>query len=180
MKAAAQPAYVVHLRSAAGVVGMRTGFPGNASSRWLISVLLIAFAFQALIPRGYMPAADRPFALQLCPDGLPPKLLKRAADFHAAHHSHDAHQQHAAHHARGAADDHAQHEPGEPTTQHESSFSQFCAFGAAAGVAGPLPHALIAFVAPHAPARLVPVEAFRPRAARSVRTQQPRAPPVLA
>jgi hypothetical protein len=150
------------------------------TSHWQIGVLLIAFAFQALIPRGYMPSADRPFTLQLCPDGLPARLLEPAADSHAAHHAHQADHPHDSLHAHAAADDDAHHEPGEPATQHESSFSQFCAFGAAAGVAGPLPHALIAFVAPHAPARLVPVEAFRPRAARSVRTQQPRAPPVLA
>jgi hypothetical protein len=42
---------------------------------WVISTLLIALVVRALIPAGFMPATDRPFSFQVCPDGFPAELL---------------------------------------------------------------------------------------------------------
>jgi hypothetical protein len=41
----------------------------------VISALLVALVVRALIPAGFMPAADRPFSFQICPDGFPAALL---------------------------------------------------------------------------------------------------------
>ena len=61
----------------------------NRRSRDLItSILLVALAFRAYVPMGFMPASGTPFALELCRDGFP------APD--AAHHQHhhgDSHAQ---------------------------------------------------------------------------------------
>jgi hypothetical protein len=40
------------------------------------SILLVAFAVRALIPPGFMPATDRPFALEICWEGLPSGVLQ--------------------------------------------------------------------------------------------------------
>lgn len=72
---------------------------------WVISTLLIALVVRALIPAGFMPATDRPFSFQVCPDGFPAELLSHAgkalpasggsaaadagAMEHAGHHHHD-------------------------------------------------------------------------------------------
>jgi len=95
---------------------MRRLFSQN-QRRWLISALLIALVVRALIPAGFMPATDRPFSFQICPDGYPAQLLKSALDPHAAHHHHDD-------------------SPG-GTHNHASASSEHCVFAAATG-AGPL------------------------------------------
>lgn len=41
----------------------------------LLSALLLAFALRALIPIGFMPAADGTLSLMICPGGLPLALL---------------------------------------------------------------------------------------------------------
>ena len=46
---------------------------------WVISALLVAVVVRALIPAGFMPATDRPFSFQICPDGFPAALLSDAA-----------------------------------------------------------------------------------------------------
>jgi hypothetical protein len=46
---------------------------------WVISTLLVALLVRALIPAGFMPASDRPFSFQVCPDGFPAALLSDAA-----------------------------------------------------------------------------------------------------
>ena len=66
---------------------------------WVISTLLIALVVRALIPAGFMPATDRPFSFQVCPDGFPAELLSDAgkalpsggdsAAKPAGHHHHD-------------------------------------------------------------------------------------------
>lgn len=48
--------------------------------RWVIGTLLIALIVRALIPVGFMPATDRPFSFQICPDGFPAALLHGVAD----------------------------------------------------------------------------------------------------
>jgi hypothetical protein len=45
----------------------------------VISTLLVALVVRALIPAGFMPATDRPFSFQICPDGFPAQLLQDLA-----------------------------------------------------------------------------------------------------
>jgi hypothetical protein len=47
---------------------------------WVISTLLVALLVRALIPAGFMPATDRPFSFQICPDGFPAALLQNPSD----------------------------------------------------------------------------------------------------
>jgi hypothetical protein len=44
----------------------------------MASIMLVAFASRALIPVGFMPATHRPFAIEICWDGLPADLLAHA------------------------------------------------------------------------------------------------------
>lgn len=39
------------------------------------AVMLFAFAVRALIPQGFMPATNRPFSFEICPEGLPAPLM---------------------------------------------------------------------------------------------------------
>ncbi len=127
--------------------------------RWLISALLIALVVRALIPAGFMPATDRPFSFQICPDGYPAHLLKAAHDPHAAHQHHDD----------GAGDTH----------NHSSASFEHCVFAAAAG-AGPfafvptLSAVAVSVGAPEFFLASASVESQRHR------IQQPRGPPALS
>ena len=57
--------------------------PSNKATRKLISaVLLLAFALRALIPPGFMPATDRPFMVEICPEGFPAELLMLGGHHH--------------------------------------------------------------------------------------------------
>ena len=93
---------------------------------WVISALLVAVVVRALIPAGFMPATDRPFSFQVCPDGFPAALLSDAAAGAAVHDDGGASQEpgpaaHAGHHhgddgavavdstGRGDAPAHAEH-----------------------------------------------------------------------
>jgi hypothetical protein len=69
----------------------------RVSLLWLV---LAAFALRALIPIGFMPAADGSLSLQICDEGLPAWLLLHAADgaphgqampAGPVHHSHEDH-----------------------------------------------------------------------------------------
>jgi hypothetical protein len=50
--------------------------------RLIAGVMLLAFALRALIPQGFMPASDRPFALEICPEGFPAQLLMLGGHHH--------------------------------------------------------------------------------------------------
>ena len=136
---------------------MRRLFSQN-QRRWLISALLIALVVRALIPAGFMPATDRPFSFQICPDGYPAHLLKAAQDPHAAHHHDDS---------TGG------------THEHSSARSEHCVFAAAAGAA---PFAFVPTLcavavglgAPDFFLTSLTVESQRHR------IQQPRGPPALS
>ncbi len=59
-------------------------------------VVLLAFALRALIPIGFMPAADGSLSLTICDEGFPAGLVHPAAHGPAAsagagHHSHEDH-----------------------------------------------------------------------------------------
>jgi len=85
---------------------------------WVISTLLIALFVRALIPAGFMPATDRPFSFQVCPDGFPVALLQHEA----AHH----------HHVDGMLM--ADHDHSAPEHNHSTASAEHCVFAAAAGV----------------------------------------------
>jgi hypothetical protein len=56
------------------------------SSRTLIaSLMLVVFASRALITPGFMPSSDRPFSLEICPEGFPAAMLVHGGHLH--HHS---------------------------------------------------------------------------------------------
>jgi hypothetical protein len=148
---------------------MRPRVVSKAMDRWLISILLVAFAFRALIPQGFMPSADRPFTLQICPDGWPAQMFSPVApDAHAAHGAH-----HAGHHQ---GTDGAQSGEALSHQQHGQYKNHHCAFAASAGAA----------LAPSFPPIVsLSAEQIRVRApsvplvvaTQSHRPQQPRAPP---
>lgn len=43
-----------------------------------LALALLAFTLRALIPIGFMPAADGTLSLMICPGGFPPELLPQA------------------------------------------------------------------------------------------------------
>jgi hypothetical protein len=56
----------------------------GTSRRWFAGAALLVIAARSLIPAGFMPSADRPFTLEICPDGFPVRLLP-AASQHSRH-----------------------------------------------------------------------------------------------
>ena len=59
----------------------------NKARRLLIAgVLLFAFVVRSLVPEGFMPASERPFSVEICPEGFPAQLL-----VHGGHHHHGGH-----------------------------------------------------------------------------------------
>lgn len=135
---------------------MRTGLVCQGSRKLIASTLLIALAFRALVPAGFMPAPNHVFSLEICPEGFPPQLL---------HHGMD--------HGRGV------HHSGVTPHSHNSARSEHCVFAAVAG-AGPTTYAhdvyapLDSYLAP-----LFDTAHFTLRTQR-FRIQQPRAPPIPA
>jgi hypothetical protein len=59
----------------------------TATGRSLVSLLLLTFVVRSLIPMGFMPSGQQPFALEICPDGFPAHVLLDASHpaGHAAH-----------------------------------------------------------------------------------------------
>lgn len=136
------------------------------------SVLLVTFALRGLIPAGYMPSSDRPFTLEICPEGFPADLLERGRLLAQQHEQGLAHE-HGLHDEKGAQD------PGQGPHQHGSVQSQHCVFSAPPA-AGPAAHApLVAAFFEGQPA-LLPDYSIPILKARRFRIQQPRAPPALS
>jgi len=127
---------------------MHGRFSKSSAQRRLIGLLLLALAFRALIPAGFMPSAERPFTLQICPEGFPAHLLS------SAHH-------------HGAGQEHASH-----TSQPEH-----CVFAAGAA-AGPAPAMVAWNSAAIAAPLAAPLDIEEFFAPSIVRSQSPRAPPV--
>jgi hypothetical protein len=117
---------------------------------WVISALLVALVVRALIPAGFMPATDRPFSFQICPDGFPAALLKTGTA--GLLHLDDASPTHAHHHhgdgataaepaldppsgASSLAGEASENgpQPNGPGHHHSSVSSEHCVFAAAAG-----------------------------------------------
>jgi hypothetical protein len=143
---------------------VRSRFSNHLHRQWLISLLLVAIGVRALIPAGFMPATDRPFSFQICPDGFPAQLLHDVAigDEHAAHH-----------HGQQQQDDTGS------TPEHGAARAEHCVFAVAAG-AGPAPQ--IALLVAPAESQAAPQASFTIRIPELTRhrVQQPRAPPTLS
>ncbi|HEY7377128.1 MAG TPA: hypothetical protein VH542_00435 [Steroidobacteraceae bacterium] len=163
---------------------MRRRFLHKTAGRSFASFLLLAFVVRSLIPVGFMPAPDRPFALEICPDGLPARSgLAASADVLA--HVHPAAHQHL-HEQPGAGAQHTGHvhvtqagEHSAPRHQHSThTVWTHCQFGGLASAPVPLQ------VAAPAPSPEASILALFDTDARFVSTTrfriaQPRAPPVL-
>lgn len=117
--------------------------PRKRNGRTLIAgILLVAFALRALIPPGFMPAADRPFSFDICWEGFPADMLAHGGPPHTD--SMDMGSM-----DMGSMDMHAM---SEPTTSHRAPLAgahrhhsgspahpEHCVFGTACS-AGPTPH----------------------------------------
>lgn len=62
---------------------MRLELSNKAMRKLIAGIMLLAFAARALVPAGFMPASDRAFSIEICPEGFPAQLL-----VHAGHHHH--------------------------------------------------------------------------------------------
>jgi hypothetical protein len=143
---------------------MSRGFFNREAHSWIIGIVLMALAVRALIPAGFMPSAEQPFTLQICPEGFPSQLLDRRHGFH---------------HEHSEGHDHAPRDSLGGTHRHDLSRSEHCVFAAAAGI-GPAPHAeVLAAWVEAATASSVPPQS-PPLGVQRFRTPQPRAPPSLA
>ncbi len=159
---------------------MRPRFLRPHMRQWLISFVLVALGVRALIPVGFMPSSERPFTLEICPDGFPSQLLHAQPMQSMAMGDADASM--ATHHHPAASGDAEQaptsHHPGHGTHE-QGARAEHCVFAAAAGV-GPAPHPLVvvaqiaALAAPQF-ALTSPLPDFQRH-----RVQQPRAPPALS
>ena len=148
---------------------MRLRFVSAPAQRWLISVLLVVLSVRALIPAGFMPSSERPFSLEICPDGFPSQLL-HSDGMPAGHHHH---------HASGdseqpPASTHPGHGPHE-----QGARAEHCVFAASAGAAlAPHPLLIVVEATPSA-APVIPLVSLFTESQRH-RVQQPRAPPALS
>jgi hypothetical protein len=74
---------------------MRRLITGRLQRELLTSLLLVAIAFRALIPAGFMPSAQRPFSLEICHAGtLAHPAGTPAASDHSAPPDHSSHIDH--------------------------------------------------------------------------------------
>jgi len=114
----------------------------------MASIMLVALALRALVPPGFMPASDRPFAVEICWEGFPSGLLAHGGPLQQAHHHHSGSRSH----------------------------SEHCLFGTASS-AGPIPHLpLPCDISPARQLRAVAFVSIA-GAVRLVHLPQPRAPP---
>jgi Protein of unknown function (DUF2946) len=74
---------------------MRRLITGRIQRELLTSLLLVAVAFRALIPVGFMPSAERPFSLEICHAGTLalPAATSGGSD-HSVPHDHSSHFEH--------------------------------------------------------------------------------------
>jgi hypothetical protein len=134
------------------------------AGNWIISVLLVIFALRSLIPVGFMPSADEPFSLQICPDGLPSQLLDH---LHGFHHEHTL------------GHEHSSHDSARGEHQHDPSSSEHCVFAGAAGI-GPGPYAFALGAWLDGSTTAVPDLPPAPPTRQRYYLPQPRGPPSLA
>ncbi|HEY8510072.1 MAG TPA: hypothetical protein VIL32_17055 [Steroidobacteraceae bacterium] len=147
---------------------MRAAFSSRTDRRGLAGLVLFAFLLRALIPAGFMPSADRPFTLELCPATFPAAWLAKAGN----QGSHAEHAQHHHHHA-----EHAGHATNDTVPAEKSGF-EHCPFGTAPSVAPGIEPGITPL---HAEPASVPdfIDVSAPPA-RLIRSQKARAPPVFS
>jgi len=107
----------------------------RSKRKLLASTLLVAFAARALIPPGFMPAADRPFWIEICWDGLPAGTLAQGKAQHADSRGTDSMDM-------DSMDMDSASSESMPAHRHHSgspSHSEHCVFGSACS-AGPVTH----------------------------------------
>lgn len=151
-------------------------FRNAPAQRWLISVLLVVLSVRALIPVGFMPSSERPFTLEICPDGFPSQLFQGPA---AHHHDGDGMVGHHHHHANADAEQ----APASPHSGHgpheQGARAEHCVFAATAGAAlAPQPLLVVVEAAPTSAPTFALVSLFIE--SQRHRVQQPRAPPALS
>jgi hypothetical protein len=137
--------------------------------------MLLAIALRSLIPVGFMPSADRPFTLEICPDGFPVQLLLRDATAQSRHTNHLAP---GVDYDHGPGSAHHDDPSGVGSHDHATWRSSQCVFAAVAS-APPVSDSARPMPAPEAPALLnfdAKPESFTTR---RFRIAQPRAPPLL-
>jgi hypothetical protein len=61
---------------------MRIRLSDKATRKLIAGVMLLAFAVRALVPQGFMPSSDRPFTVEICPEGFPAELLMLGGHHH--------------------------------------------------------------------------------------------------
>jgi hypothetical protein len=134
--------------------------------------MLVAFALRALIPAGFMPASDRPFAIEICWEGLPPGLITHGDPPHAGSMDMDSMDM------GSMSPDSTSHRAPLQGAHHSGSpsHSEHCVFGTACS-AGPTPHVPLPrdSSSAHPPRAAAFVAAAV--AVRLVHLPQPRAPP---
>jgi hypothetical protein len=155
--------------------------------RWIVGALLLALVVRALIPAGFMPAAN--FSFQICPDDFPAHMLRVAgADTygHASEHAgqtSDEPAAHAGHHHQhsesGAHHDDAGPQDDGTLHRHAAAGMEHCAFAAAVGPGflAWAPTFSSPATAAQAPEFVYVVPTFKPL---RFRVQQPRGPPALS
>jgi hypothetical protein len=57
----------------------------------IAGIVLLVFAVRALVPQGYMPSHERPFSIEICPEGFPAQLLGHATHHHSGSPAHSEH-----------------------------------------------------------------------------------------
>ncbi len=105
---------------------MRVSLSRAQTRKLIAGIALAAIALRALIPAGFMPAADHPFSLELCPDGLP-EGDGMAMDDQPAALDHDPGHEVSPHPAH------------EASHHHPAGHVEHCVFGSASSPA-PAPH----------------------------------------
>lgn len=154
---------------------MRHAVVNRPMSRWIISLLLVALAVRALVPAGFMPASDRPFSFQICPEGFPAELLNRAEPAHAAHHDHAGHEHH---HGGDSAAPGADSSTG-TTHEHGSVRAEHCVFAAVAS-SGPIPDGILLRATREAQTGPIVASTSPPSSTQRFRLPPSRAPPALS
>jgi hypothetical protein len=61
---------------------MRICLPNKPTRKLIAGAMVLAFALRALIPQGFMPSSDTPFAVEICPEGFPAEVLMLAGHHH--------------------------------------------------------------------------------------------------
>jgi hypothetical protein len=61
---------------------MRICLSNKATRKLIAGVMLLAFAVRALVPQGFMPSSERPFTVEICPEGFPAEVLMLGGHHH--------------------------------------------------------------------------------------------------